>query len=95
VSAANACEACGSATRVVESRPTGAGLWPARALEPLAQWWGAEWTVRSRECAAGCGAPRVLTLEVSVADLRGLVDSARTDRTAYDLLGIKQNRRQA
>jgi hypothetical protein len=37
----------------------------------------------------------VLTLEVSVADLRGLVDSARTDRTAYDLLGIKQNRRQA
>lgn len=95
MSAANVCEACGSTTRVVDSRPTGTGLWPASALEPLAQWWGNEWTVRRRECSAACGAPRTLTLEVSVADLRGMLDSAHADRTAYDLLDIQHNRRQA
>ena len=70
-------------------------MWPASLLEPLARWWGNEWTVRRRECIAVCGVPTTLTLELSVADLRGMLDSAGTDRTASDLLNIQQVRRQA
>lgn len=95
MSAANVCEACGGTTRVVDSRPTGAGVWPASLLEPLAQWWGSEWTVRRRTCIGVCGAQPTLTLELSVADLRGMLDSAHTDRTAFDLLAPEQGRSQA